>query len=63
VNVRDNLGDGGVYERIILKWILRKWCLRAWTGFFFGSGPEKVIGFCEHGNEPLGTVNFGEFLD
>ena len=29
----------------------------------YGSGPEKVIGFCEHGNEPVGTVNYREFLD
>jgi hypothetical protein len=64
MNVRDKSGDGGVCERVILKWILKKWCGRAWTGFFCGGlGPEKMIGFCEHGNEPMGTVNCGEFLD
>jgi hypothetical protein len=29
---RDHLGDPGVDERIILRWIFRKWDVEAWTG-------------------------------
>jgi hypothetical protein len=29
----------------------------------FGSGLVPVAGCCEHGNEPLGYVNSGEFID
>jgi hypothetical protein len=29
---RDNLGDQGVYGRIILGWIFRKWDVGVWTG-------------------------------
>jgi hypothetical protein len=28
---RDQLGDPGVYERIILRWIFRKWDVGVWT--------------------------------
>jgi hypothetical protein len=28
-----------------------------------GSGQAPVAGCCEHGNEPLGSVKGGEFLD
>ena len=28
-----------------------------------GSGKEQVAGTCECGNEPLGSINCGEFLD
>jgi hypothetical protein len=28
-----------------------------------GSGYEKVAGTCECGNEPSGSIKFGEFLD
>jgi len=29
---RDHLGDTGVDERIILRWIFRKWGVGVWTG-------------------------------
>jgi hypothetical protein len=29
---RDHLGEPGVDERIILRWIFRKWDVGAWTG-------------------------------
>ena len=29
---RDHLGDPGVDERIILRWIFRKWDVGIWTG-------------------------------
>jgi hypothetical protein len=28
-----------------------------------GSGQGKVVGTCEYGNEPLGSIKCGEFLD
>jgi hypothetical protein len=40
--------------RIILKWILKKYGVRMWTGFVSRYGP--MAGFCEHGNEPSGSV-------
>jgi hypothetical protein len=30
--------------------------------WIFGSGPGQVMGLFEHGNEPVGTVNCGEYL-
>jgi len=29
---RDHLGDPGIDERIILRWIFRKWDVEVWTG-------------------------------
>jgi len=29
---RDNLGDPGTDERIILRWMFRKWDVGVWTG-------------------------------
>jgi hypothetical protein len=34
----------------------------AWTGLIW-SGEGQVAVFCECGNEPLGSIKFGEFLD
>jgi hypothetical protein len=28
-----------------------------------GSGQRLVVGSCEHGNEPAGSIKGGEFLD
>jgi len=29
----------------------------------FGSAQIQVTGFCDHGNEPLHPMNYGEFSD
>jgi hypothetical protein len=48
--------------RIILKWIFRKWDVGAWTGLIWLR--EGIVGIsCECGNEPLGSIKCGEFLD
>ena len=57
---RDHLGDSGVDERIIIRWIFRKWDVGAWTGSMWlrlwtGGGH-----LC---NEPSGSIKCGEFLD
>jgi hypothetical protein len=49
------VGDLGVDRRIILE-------LKVWTGCICArEGP--VVGSCEHGNELLGSIKGGEFLD
>jgi hypothetical protein len=45
LRVRDNLGDPGIYERIILRWIFRKWDVEVWTGsswLTIGTGGEHL---------------------
>jgi hypothetical protein len=49
LRVRDHWGDPDIDGRIILRWIFRKW--------------EGVVGTCEYGNELLGSIKCGEFLD
>jgi len=58
----DRLGDPGIDGRIILRWIFRKWDM----GYGLdqaGSGHGQVVGICECGNEPSGSIKCGEFLD
>jgi len=31
-NLKEDLEDSGVYERIILRWIFREWLVGVWTG-------------------------------
>jgi hypothetical protein len=51
--------DLGVDERIILKWIrVGNYGL---DSYYSGYGP--VTGSCKHGNEPVGSIEGGEFLD
>ena len=35
------------------------WRVLDWSGL----GPRQVEGFCEHGNEPSVSINFGAILD
>jgi hypothetical protein len=59
---RDHLNDPGVYGRIILRCIFRKWGVGAWTGsIWLGIGTGS--GHFECGNEPLGSIKCGKFLD
>jgi hypothetical protein len=57
----DYLGDPGVDGKIILKWIFKKWN-GAWTGLTWVR-IGQVAGSCECGNEPPGSIKYGEFLD
>jgi hypothetical protein len=53
--VRDHWEDPGVIGRITLRWTLGRWGSMGRTGFDWlriGS----VAGFCEHGNEPSGSI-------
>ena len=56
------LGNLGVDGRIILRWIFRKRG-RNYGLDRAGSGWGQVAGICECGNEPLGSIKCGEFLD
>jgi hypothetical protein len=59
---RDCWGDPGVDGWIILGWIFKKWGVGVRTGMdrlrigTFG-------GTCECGEEPSGSIKWGEFLD
>ena len=59
---RNHLEDPGIDGRITLGWIFRKWDVRAWTGSMWLKYGQ-VAGSCVCGNEPLGSVKCGEFLD
>ena len=58
---RGHFEDPNTDERIILKWIFKK----------FDGGVDRVdvlrikqvAGSCERGNEPSGSIKWGEFLD
>jgi hypothetical protein len=55
---RDHWGDLGVDGRIILRWIFRKWDVGLWTGLSW----LRVADTCECGNEPSGSIKWGEFV-
>jgi hypothetical protein len=49
-------------REIILEWILGKKGRKLWTGcIWIRIGTREHS--CEHGNEPLGSIKGGEFLD
>jgi len=58
----DQWGDLGVDGWIILGWISRRWDVGIWAGLGW---PRIGIGAnaCDFGNELLGSVKCGEFLD
>jgi hypothetical protein len=56
------LGRPGVGGRIILGWIFRKWDV-GYGLDWAGSGWGRVANNRERGNEPLGSIKRGEFLD
>ena len=59
---RNHLEDPGADGRIILKWIFEMW--NGGHGLDrSGSGQGKVTGACKCGNEPVGPIKCGEFLD
>jgi hypothetical protein len=55
------LEDPGLDGRIILRWIFRKWDVGHGLDRS-GSGQGQVTGICKCGNEPSGSVKWGEFL-
>jgi len=56
-----HLEDQDVDGRIILKWIFRKWDgSMDWIDL---AKQRQVVGSCECGNEPLGSIKCREFLD
>jgi hypothetical protein len=52
------LGDVGINERIILKFILKKQCVKAWTGLIL-----LKVDSCEHGTEHSDFIKDGDLLD
>ena len=59
---REHFEDLGVDGRIKLKCIFRKWDGRHGLDLS-GSGLGQVVGSCECGNEPSGSIKCGEFFD
>jgi hypothetical protein len=56
---QDHLGDLGVDERIILRWVLHKWGMTMWIGFIW----LRIQTLCQHSLEPSGSIQSKEFLD
>jgi hypothetical protein len=53
---KDHLKDQNVDGRIILRWIFMKWDVRGHGLDRSGSGWGQVVGTCECGNEPSGSI-------
>jgi hypothetical protein len=57
---RDHLKDFGLDGRIILDWILNKVGGCGLDSSGLGYGP--VVGSCEYGTKPSGSIKGGKFL-
>jgi len=63
IDFKKALEDPGVDGRIILRLIFRKWDGgEARTGLVWLGIGREVVGPCQRGNEPSGSVKFGECL-
>jgi len=60
---RDHLKELGINGKIILKCMFKKSNGVGHGLDCGGSGYGQVAGVCECGNEPLGSIKCGEFLD
>jgi hypothetical protein len=59
---RDHIGDPGIDGRIKLRWVFMKW--DGGHGLFRACSEHgQVVGTCERGNEPSGSIKWGEILD
>jgi hypothetical protein len=58
----DHLENPGIDGRIILKWILKKWDGGGMDWIDMTQDRDRWR-TCEHGNEPLGSIKCGEFVD
>jgi len=56
---RDYLEEVGVDVRIIIKWVFKKYHRLGCSGSIL----VEVAGACDCGNEPSGSIKFGQFLD
>jgi len=56
---RDHLEEVDVDVRIIFKWVFKKWHRLDCSG----SVLREVASACDCGNEPSGSIKFGQFLD
>ena len=59
----NHLGDPGVDGRLILRWIFRNWEVGVRTGSSWLRKATQVVGTCDCGNEPSGSIKCLEFLD
>ena len=59
----DHLGDPGIDGRLSIRWIFRKWGEGRHGLDRAGSAQGQVAGCFECGNEPLGSIKHGEFLN
>ena len=60
-NGKDHFQDSSIDGQIILRWSLRIGILGHGLDRS-GSGWGQVVGTCDCGNEPSGSINSGEFL-
>jgi hypothetical protein len=60
----DHLEESDVDGTIILKWVFEKWDGGGGHELgLSGSGQGQMVGSCEFGNDLLGSVMCGKFLD